>query len=109
VANRKLTIEEPGSAPSAEPVEESPQAQPVAPTIDDSDPKTLLDDVAPALAPDAIIPPSPIIEVVQPPLIERSTGHLPDASEVDPTKIKVNTLTKQGWVLPEAATAQAAG
>jgi hypothetical protein len=46
---------------------------------------------------------------ISPPLIEQPTGHLPDQADIDPSKIKTNTLTKQGWVLPTAATSQAAG
>ena len=30
-----------------------------------------------------------------------SEESLPDMADVDPTKIKTNTLTKGGWVLPE--------
>lgn len=102
MGTRKLQIEEPGSAPTDAP-EEAPQAEaPIAPPIDDSNPATLLDDVP-------VAPASPIIEVVTPPLIERPTGHLPDQSEIDPSKIKTNTLTKQGWVLPTASAAHAAG
>lgn len=32
--------------------------------------------------------------------LDRAPGELPDASDVDPTKIKRSVLTKQGWVTP---------
>jgi hypothetical protein len=85
MSKKPIPVEEPGDAPAA----------PTA--VDDSDPSTLLQDV---------VEPG---KEVSPPLIVQPTGHLPDAADVDPAKIKTNTLTKQGWVLPTAATAQAAG
>lgn len=83
MSKRPLAIEEPGSAPStaATAATDEPQADELA---------------------------SPVVEV-SPPLIEQPTGHLPDARDVDPAKISTMTLTKQGWVLPTAATTQANG
>jgi hypothetical protein len=86
MSKKPIPVEEPGDAPA------------VAPVVDDSDPSTLLQDV---IEPGAV--------EVQPPLIVQPTGHLPDAADVDPAKISTMTLTKQGWVLPTAATVQAAG
>lgn len=52
------------------------------------------------------------VEIVDPPLLPAYTPHystgdaptnaLPDASQVDPTKIPSAVLTKQGWVLPSS-------
>lgn len=81
MSKRPLQIEEPGAAPADVPAEAAADA--------------------PELA-------SPVVEV-SPPLIAQPTDHLPDAAAVDPAKIKTNTLTKQGWVLPTAAQVQAAG
>lgn len=94
MSKRTLQVEEPGEPTAAS----APEAPAVPAAVDDSDPATLLRDIEQA--------PS---REVSPPLIEQPTGHLPDACEVDPSKIKTNTLTKQGWVLPTAATTQAAG
>lgn len=107
---RKVNIEEPGTAPAAEPLEQTSalagaetglqvsadelEATPAVNLPDDSD-------GAPLLA-----------EVEQPPVIhldQRDANALPDASDVDPTKIATMTLTKQGWVLPAAAEKQAQG
>lgn len=90
MSKRPLTIEEPGAAPADVPGE-------AAAAVDGTDQAEL----APELA-------SPVVEV-SPPLIEQPTGHLPDQADVDPSKIKTNTLTKQGWVLPTSAVTQAAG
>lgn len=38
--------------------------------------------------------------IVQPPLIVKPLGNLPDATTVNPKEIKAMTLTKQGWVVP---------
>lgn len=95
MSKRAVQIEEPGEVATT-PAEAAPSA---APAIDDSDPATLLADVA---APT-------IVETVSPPIIEAPTGHLPDAADVDTSKIKTMTLTKQGWVLPSAAVTHAAG
>lgn len=107
---RKVNIEEPGTAPAAEPVEQTSAlagaetglqvnadelvAEPAMHLPDDSD-------EAPLAA-----------EIVQPPVLHldpRDAGVLPDASEVDPSKIQTMTLTRQGWVLPTATEKQAQG
>lgn len=86
MSKRPLQIEEPGAAPADAPGE-------AAAADEGADQAELA---------------SPVVEV-KPPLIEQPTGHLPDQADVDPAKISTMTLTKQGWVLPTAATSQAAG
>lgn len=90
MSKRPLTIEEPGAAPAV-------IADESAAAVDIADQAEL----APELQ-------SPVV-AISPPLIEQPTGHLPDQADVDPAKISTMTLTKQGWVLPTAAQAQAAG
>lgn len=87
MSKKPIPVEEPGAAPEA-----APDALPSAPAVGDIVNIT-----------------HPGVEVIDPPLIVQPTGHLPDQSDVDPAKITTNTLTKQGWVLPTAATTQAAG
>jgi hypothetical protein len=86
MSKRNLQIEEPGTTPNPELTTEP------APEVATADPELV----------------SPVIEVT-PPIIGASIAHLPDAAEVDPSMIKTNTLTKQGWVLPTSATIQGAG
>lgn len=87
MSKRPLAIEEPGAAASTVPAD-------VAGPVEEAE-------IAPELK-------SPVVEV-SPPILGASNAHLPDASEVDPSTIKTNTLTKQGWVLPTASTVQANG
>jgi hypothetical protein len=85
LSKKTIRVEEPGDVPAA-------------PAVDDSSPATLLADIEGEPA-----------REVSPPLIVQPTGHLPDPPMSTPRRSSTNTLTKQGWVLPTAATAQAAG
>lgn len=93
MSKKPIPVEEPGAAPVA-----APDALQASTSVDITD----------SMFKNCTIVNSGV-EVIDPPLIAQPTGHLPDQSEVDPAKITTNTLTKQGWVLPTAATAQAAG
>ncbi|MFM2288839.1 MAG: hypothetical protein RL684_1982 [Pseudomonadota bacterium] len=90
---KTLNVEEPGAAPAAT----ESQAEPGAAQVD-----TGLD---PTQAPE----PPPVVQEVQPQIIDNTPPGLPHASEIDATKIRGNVLTQQGWVLPEAAQTHAAG
>ena len=87
---KKLNIEEPGDTPTPSDPEVAAEAAPQAKAVETIEP--------------------PILEAVTPHHTSGpATGPLPDASEIDATQITGMVLSKQGWVLPEAAELQAKG
>jgi hypothetical protein len=89
---RPLHVETPGDSAQTEAPAEAPTESLILPPDGDD---------APLVA--------GIAQIVQPVILNAPAPGLPDQSQVDPKTIKVNTLTKQGWVIPEVAQAQANG
>jgi hypothetical protein len=97
MAKKPLNVEEPGAAPAEEATAEATEGADVqtsaSPAEEGAQPAPV-----PELAPEEQLP-----------VIDKSPQGVPDQADVDPTKIKTMTLSKQGWVLPAALGEQAKG